>query len=73
MEGIFRGFLKRFGAAVNARMDRSVRGVAFMLRATDVRSTGTARLRLAADGNSASGQVQDTVEGRDSLILTRAH
>jgi hypothetical protein len=38
---------------------------------TDIPSTGTVRLRLAPDHNSASGVVQDSAEGRYSIVLTR--
>jgi hypothetical protein len=38
---------------------------------TSIPSEGTARFRLASDQNSASGVVQDSVEGTYSSVLTR--
>jgi hypothetical protein len=59
-------------AAVSSRGVGSIDGnVVTYTFTTDIPSNGTARLRLAPDGNSASGVVQDSVEGRYSVLLTR--
>ena len=60
------------GAAVSSRGIGSIDGNVVTYKfTTDIPSKGTARLRLAPDGNSASGVVQDSVEGRYSVLLTR--
>jgi hypothetical protein len=60
------------GAGVSSegtgRIDGNTLTYAF---STSIPSEGTARFRLASDHNSASGVVQDSVEGTYSSLLTR--